>query len=79
MILERGEDGLRIIEGNTTFVLPIPKSEMPLEELIVRAALAVVCAAPESDGKARAQEIMTDTSADQLTLAMRICTEFLRG
>lgn len=79
MILERDEDGLRIIEGNTVFVLPILKSEMPLEELLVRAALAVVSSVPESDGKARAQEIMTNTSADQLTLAMRICTEFLRG
>ena len=80
MFLERDGGGLKIIEGDTEFVFALPESDRPLEELLIRAALAVVSSAKPSDGKARAQEILSQgQSADQLTLAMRVCTEFLRG
>ena len=80
MQLERVGGDLKITEGNVLSVLRIPWSRRPLEELLVRAATGVVVSAKDSDGKARALAILSSgQDSDQLTLAMRVCVEYLRG
>lgn len=77
MRLESVSDGLAIHEGPIRFVFKLPESHSPLEELVIRAGLALVVAAPESDGRIRAEEILAQGDEFSVRLGMRICTEFI--
>lgn len=78
MKLEAIDGGLRIIEDCSVFELIMPVSTNPLDELTIRAALALVSSAPESDGKNRSTEILREGDGQAVQLAQAVCSLYLR-
>ena len=67
-------EGLAIDEGPYRFVLALPDSPAPIDEVLIYAACGIVCRSPECDGKVRAEARLLEGDAP---LALRIVMEFL--